>query len=60
MTQREGELMRGLVAAQAALWDVIDAPRGPGAMAARTMLGILMARTMELTEEITREMEERR
>jgi selenophosphate synthase len=50
MNEKELELMRSLVAAQAALWDVIDDPEIPST---RAILAIVTARIARLSYEIT-------
>lgn len=44
------ELMRGLTAAQAALWDVIDNPDAKGS---QMMLSVMVKRCARLSQEIT-------
>lgn len=50
MEQKHAELMRSLVAAQAALWDVVDAPNDTGP---KIMLAVIVARVTRLSNEIT-------
>ncbi len=50
MNEKHTELMRSLVAAQAALWDVID---NPGAKGAEMMLNIIVSRVARLAVDVT-------
>jgi hypothetical protein len=50
MSEKQAELMRGLTAMQAALWDVIDT--NMNSVDARQMLAIIAARVTRLSMEI--------